>query len=203
MRILALADEPDKRLWEHLDKTLLEGVDLVISCGDLPAEYLSFLTCFTHAPILYVHGNHDIKYLDNPPEGCECIDDRIVKVNGIRIMGLGGSIKYKKQDHFMYTERKMRARIRDLRFRLFLNKGVDIVVTHAPPRGVGDGDDFAHMGFECFKPLMTKYKPRFLLHGHMHSDYTHAFIRERLYDQTRVINAGPKVFIEIDTADRG
>ena len=59
MKLLLLADEPNPRLWDHLDRRLLEGVNLVLSCGDLPASYLSFLTCFTDAPILYVHGNHD------------------------------------------------------------------------------------------------------------------------------------------------
>ena len=54
MRVLAIADVADKRLWDMLDRRLLEGVELVLSCGDLPAEYLSFLTCFTRAPILYV-----------------------------------------------------------------------------------------------------------------------------------------------------
>ena len=62
MKILLLADQADPMLWEHLDKRRLEGVELILSCGDLPAEYLSFLTCFTTAPILYIHGNHDGKY---------------------------------------------------------------------------------------------------------------------------------------------
>ena len=62
MKILLLADQAEPSLWEHLDRRKLEGVELVLSCGDLPAEYLSFLTCFTAAPILYVHGNHDGRY---------------------------------------------------------------------------------------------------------------------------------------------
>jgi len=69
MRILLLADEPDVRLWDHLDRSLLEDIELVISCGDLPGEYLSFITCFTSAPILYVHGNHDERYEKRTPEG--------------------------------------------------------------------------------------------------------------------------------------
>ena len=94
MKIMALADKPDKMLWDHLDKRLLEGVDLILSCGDLPAEYLSFLTCFTHAPVLYVHGNHDERYAEKPPEGCVCIEDQIYKFGGVRILGLGGSMRY-------------------------------------------------------------------------------------------------------------
>ena len=77
MKILLLADQAEPTLWEHLDKRKLEGVELVLSCGDLPASYLSFLTCFTSAPILYIRGNHDDRYDKHPPEGCECIEDQV------------------------------------------------------------------------------------------------------------------------------
>ena len=87
MRILALSDTPDKQLWDYLDRRLLDGVDLVLSCGDLPAEYLSFLTCFTNATILYVHGNHDTRYERQPPEGCICIEDSIYVHDGVRRLG--------------------------------------------------------------------------------------------------------------------
>ena len=106
MRILLLADQADPNLWEHLDKRKLEGVDLVLSCGDLPAAYLSFLTCFTPAPILYIHGNHDGRYEKNPPEGCTCIEDTIYVHNGVRILGLGGCMRYNRGQH-QYTEKQM------------------------------------------------------------------------------------------------
>ena len=93
MKILLLADQAEPTLWEHLDKRKLEGVELVLSCGDLPASYLSFLTCFTPAPILYIRGNHDDRYDKHPPEGCECIEDQVVTVGGLRILGLGGSMR--------------------------------------------------------------------------------------------------------------
>ena len=97
MKILLLADQAEPSLWEHLDRRKLEGVELVLSCGDLPAEYLSFLTCFTAAPILYVHGNHDGRYAKKPPEGCICIEDTVYTHNGLRILGLGGSMRYRQE----------------------------------------------------------------------------------------------------------
>ncbi len=106
MKLLLLADEPNPRLWDHLDRRLLEGVELVLSCGDLPASYLSFLTCFTNAPILYVHGNHDTRYDLYPPEGCICIEDQVYVHNGLRILGMGGSMRY-KPGTYQYTEREM------------------------------------------------------------------------------------------------
>ena len=76
MKILFLADIESKFLWDYFDKSKLEGVDLIISCGDLSANYLSFLATFTHAPILYVRGNHDGRYEQKPPEGCIDIEPK-------------------------------------------------------------------------------------------------------------------------------
>ena len=77
MRILAIADEESKYLWDFFEKEKLEGIDLILSSGDLNPRYLSFLATFTSAPVLYVHGNHDDKYDSNPPEGCICIEDSV------------------------------------------------------------------------------------------------------------------------------
>ena len=112
MRILALSDEPSQRLWGDLCRQSLAGVDLILSAGDLPAKYLSFLTCFTDAPIVYVPGNHDDRYLKEPPEGCLCADNKLVMVRGVRILGLGGSRRYRPDGWYMYTEKEMRRRIR-------------------------------------------------------------------------------------------
>ena len=136
MKILAVSDEESPALWDYYVPGRLDGVDLIISCGDLNAKYLSFLVTMRNVPLLYVHGNHDTNYSIVPPEGCDCIDDQIVVYNGIRILGLGGCPRYHRGDH-QYTEQEMRRRIRRLRFRLKRLGGVDIVVTHAPPRGVG------------------------------------------------------------------
>ena len=54
MRILAIADEESKYLWDYFQKEKLEGIDLILSSGDLNPNYLSFLATFTTAPVLYV-----------------------------------------------------------------------------------------------------------------------------------------------------
>ena len=86
MRIMVIADEESSWLWDHFEKEKLAGVDLIISCGDLHPHYLSFLTTFTSAPVLYVHGNHDDKYEQVPPEGCTCIEDQIFVYEGIQAL---------------------------------------------------------------------------------------------------------------------
>ena len=95
MKILVLADEECKSLWDYFDRSKLEGIDLILSCGDLSPHYLSFIATFTSAPVLYVHGNHDGCYETSPPEGCLCIENQIYVHKGVRILGLGGSMRYK------------------------------------------------------------------------------------------------------------
>ncbi|MDD6614576.1 MAG: metallophosphoesterase [Lachnospiraceae bacterium] len=188
MRIMVIADEESKSLWDHFDKKKLEGIDLIISCGDLHPHYLSFLATFTSAPVLYVHGNHDDKYEQVPPEGCTCIDDQVFVYEGIRILGLGGSMRYSYGTH-QYTEKEMRKRISRLRFQLFWRRGFDILVTHAPAYQLNDGRDLPHQGFKAFLDLIEKYKPKFFIHGHVHMTYGAQHKRCDKYQDTHVINA--------------
>ena len=188
MKVLAVSDEESKYFWDHYRPGKLDGIDLILSAGDLKGEYLSFLVTMANRPLLYVHGNHDGNYAVKPPEGCDCIDDKLIVVNGLRILGLGGCRKY-NHGQYQYTEKKMRQRIRRLWWKLYRAGGVDIVLTHAPPAGVGDAEDMAHRGFEAFLPLMEKYKPAYLVHGHVHKNYSPSFTRVRQYADTKVINA--------------
>ena len=188
MRILAIADEESAYLWDHFEKSKLENIDLIISCGDLEPTYLSFLATFTSAPVVYVHGNHDTKYDKIQPEGCTCIDDKIFVYKGIRILGLGGSMRY-KPGAYQYTERDMRKRIGKLWFKLLRHRGFDILVTHAPAYQLNDGRDLPHQGFKAFVALIEKYRPKFFLHGHVHMSYGRNHKRYDKYQDTHVINA--------------
>ena len=170
MKILAIADEESKLLWDFFDKSYFEGIDLIISCGDLIPRYLSFLVTLVGVPVLYVHGNHDGKYEQIPPEGCTCIEDTIFEYKGVRILGLGGSMRYRPGPH-QYTEKQMRKRVKKLWFQLFRKGGFDILVTHAPAYQMNDGRDLPHQGFQVFRELIEKYRPKFFLHGHVHMSY--------------------------------
>ena len=203
MRILAISDEPSARLWGDQCRKALEDVDLILSAGDLPSAYLSFLTCFTSAPVVYVHGNHDDHYAQKPPEGCLCADGKIIEIKGIRILGLGGSLRYRPDAVNMYTEREMAGRIASLRRSLRATGGFDILLTHAPIRGLGDDDHPSHRGFECFGPLLDRYHPAVMIHGHMHQAYSAFFQRQREYYGVPVINASTSwVFDLPETPDR-
>jgi Icc-related predicted phosphoesterase len=188
MRILTVADEEAKYLYDFYQSGRLDEYDLIISCGDLHRHYLEFLVTMAHCPVLYVHGNHDEDYDKYPPGGCECIADQIYVYKGVRILGLGGSFKYRDGTH-MFTERQMRRRIRRLWFQLWYHKGFDILVTHAPAYGVNDLDDLPHRGFQCFLKLLEKYKPKYFIHGHVHRNYGIKIPRVCKREETTIVNA--------------
>ena len=196
MKILFLSDEECPALWDYYVPGRLADYQLIISCGDLKPSYLSFLVTMARCPVLYVHGNHDTRYRDNPPEGCDCIDGKVVEYNGIRIMGLGGCRKYHPGDH-QYTDRQMRGRILKLRWPLRKARGIDILVTHAPAEGLGDAEDVAHWGFPSLRTFLDRYRPAYHVHGHVHMTYGQNISRTMDYNGTTIINAYERYTLEL------
>ena len=196
MRILLLADEESRYYWDFFEKSKLDGIDLIISCGDLAPQYLSFLATYSKVPILYVHGNHDHCYDETPPDGCICIDDDVYVYNGIRIMGLGGSMCYNFST-YQYTEKEMLRRYRRLKRKIKKAGGVDIFIAHSPAYQLNDSEDLPHTGFKVFLDILDEQKPKVFAHGHVHINYGRDFKRESSYNDTKVINAFEKYIIEI------
>ncbi len=196
MRILLLADEESKYYWDFFEKSKLDGIDLIISCGDLAPQFLSFLATFAKVPVLYIHGNHDYCYDDTPPDGCICIDDDVYIYEGVRIMGLGGCMSY-NYGPYQFTQDEMKKRVKKLRRKIKKAGGIDILVTHAPAYKLNDSEDLPHTGFEAFTEVMDAYKPKLFAHGHVHINYGRDFKRDSMYNETRVINAFEKFIVEL------
>ena len=196
MKILAISDRVEPQLYEHFRVEQFDGIDLVLSCGDLPADYLSFLVTMLNVPVYYVRGNHDTYMDGQQPEGCIDLDAKLVRFRGLRIMGFEGSNWYNGKPH-QYTERQMCHKILKVRPKLWWHKGVDIIITHAPPRHIHDAEDPCHRGFECFRHLIDKYAPRFFVHGHMHLNYTLNKERITQIDATKVINSYGHFIFEV------
>lgn len=201
MKILALSDVKAKKLYDYYRPGCLREYDLIIACGDLPKYYLEFFVTMARCPVFYVHGNHDDSFADNPPEGCECIDGDLVVYQGIRILGLGGSYRY-KDGRNMYTERQMKRRIWKLMPKIWRHKGFDILVAHAPARNHNDFDYLSHRGFECFCTLLKKYQPKYFFHGHIHRNYGIRIPQKSKFEDTVVINAYEYCEIEYEKKDR-
>lgn len=188
MKILAVSDVEAKYYYDYYTPGKLDEFDLILSCGDLHREYLEFLVTMAHCPVLYVHGNHDDRFELRPPEGCVCVDDQIVVVNGVRVLGLGGSQRY-KPSKWMFTEKEMKRRVCKLLPSILWHRGFDILLTHAPARHINDTDYITHRGFECFVKLLDKCRPKYFIHGHVHMNYGAHIPRKELRGDTTIINA--------------
>jgi uncharacterized protein len=207
MRILCVSDQVDPLVYSPRMRERFRDVDLVLSAGDLPPEYLGFITSMLNKDLVYVMGNHDLgeleargvsRWIDAAPDSVDASTGatdagfRIRRMEGLIILGLPGSMLYNNGPN-QYSEFSMSLRIALLAPRLFLNKllrgrAVDLVLTHASPQGIHDREDRCHRGFKCFLWLMRAFKPRWLVHGHIHL-YDLADVRISRYHETTVINA--------------
>lgn len=194
-RILVLSDEVDRRYYQNWNEHTFDGIDLIIACGDLSARYLEFIATMFRGDVFYVPGNHDESYVTNPPLGCICIDNKLVKWRGLRILGLGGSMGFKNSP-YQFTEQQMQKRASKLRYTIRKNKGFDILVTHAAAKGHHDGKDLCHQGFEAFNYLIQQYKPAYFFHGHLHLYYGD-YPRQYQIGNTIVTNAFKSFIVDV------
>ncbi|GHU88788.1 serine/threonine protein phosphatase [Clostridia bacterium] len=186
MKVLLVGDKESAYVWDHFDRKNFAGVECVLSCGDLSAHYLEFIVTMLSVPLYYVPGNHDKTYDKNPPGGCTCVDGKLTDIGGLSVLGFGGC-RAANRDIHQYTEGDMRRRVRKT-LPSVRRRGFDILLTHAPSFGLGDGKDQFHQGFECFRELLETYKPRYQIYGHQHKAYGFTPPPEGFGD-TRLINA--------------
>jgi Icc-related predicted phosphoesterase len=194
VRLLAVSDEVEPQLLDERTVEAQGRVDLVIGCGDLPADYLDALSTIYAAPLVFVRGNHDPPGRQGDYLHAAEIDGRVVRERGLLIAGLEGSIRYSDGAH-QYTERQMMAKVRALRLRLRL-RHPDILITHGPPAGVNEGTDAPHRGLLAVRRAVEWMRPRLLLHGHVHP-YGREISREGQIGETRVINVVGHRLIEL------
>ena len=187
LKILAVSDFVDESLTKMVEDKTLEPVDLIISCGDLAPEYLSFLRNKLEKPLFYVKGNHDIRYTQSNLLGCENIHAKLVRFKTLNILGLEGSIWYSGGVN-QYTDKQMDKILFRMWFSLWKKGDVNIVVTHAPPRGIHDGPDHCHTGFDSFLKFIDKRKPDYFIHGHIHKEFKNLEQRTTVVNSTKVIN---------------
>lgn len=201
MKILCVSDTVVQQMENaaHLRRRY-HDIDVIVSCGDMPSYYLEFITSVLNVPLLYVRGNHDEGYTNNPPGG-EDLHNRIYTYGGITFMGLEGSIRY-NNGLIQYSDPEMLGFVMGkaipLRYRRWkYGHGVDILVTHSPAQGIHDLDDLPHNGFHSLLKYMEWYRPRYMLHGHVHT-FDRRDIVETKYHDTTIMNINPVTVLEID-----
>lgn len=196
LKLLTVSDFVDKSLTKMVEDKTLEPVDLIISCGDMEPEYLSFLRDRLDKPLFYVKGNHDIRYTQFNPMGCDNIHAKVVQFKTLNILGLEGSMWYNGGLN-QYTDKEMRKMIFGMWFSIWRKGGIHLVVTHAPPKGIHDAKDRCHMGFQSFARLIEKRNPQIFLHGHIHKEFKTREDRITTVNETKVINTCGYTIIEV------
>lgn len=197
MKVLLVADEESRYIWDHFDREAFRGVELIVSCGDLKRDYLNFLVTMLPVPLVYVPGNHDGSFMQDPPAGCIDLEKRMFVYKGLRFIGFGGA-KSPRRAPCHYTEGRMRLRLWRRLPEIFLRRGVDVLVTHAPAEGLGDGADSFHQGFRVFRDILDRYRPRYFIHGHQHLTYNAMQKRILQHGETTVVNAYGHYILDIE-----
>lgn len=201
MKILCVSDMVPPQMESAANlRRRYNDIELIISCGDLPSAYLEFLTSVLPAPMMYVRGNHDEHYTEKPPGGDD-LHKRVVTYNGLTIAGLEGSMRYNR-GNIQYTDAEMMMMVLQMGPQLRLRRmkhgyGADIFVAHSPAKGIHDAPDLPHNGFTSFLRFMDWYRPRYMLHGHVHT-YDRRNTTRTQYNETCIMNINPVTVLEIE-----
>lgn len=199
MQILTISDEIVPAIYSLNVKQRFPEVGMILSCGDLPYYYIEFVVTMLSVPCFYIHGNHDTPEIHedgktvDEARGAVNLEGRGVRHAGLSIAGLGGCLRYKPDGTNMYTDAEMMRRAwRLVPWMLFNNyrygSYLDVLITHAPPLGIHNGPDYPHRGFRAFLWLMDRFRPRYLIHGHIHLSYGYDGGVMSTYGDTTVIN---------------
>jgi Icc-related predicted phosphoesterase len=205
MKILAVSDNvlPHMESASFLKREFAD-VELIISCGDLPAAYLEMIASTLNLPLFFVRGNHDTQYTEDKPGG-DNLHGRLIKFRGLTFAGLEGSPRYNNEP-IQYSDSEMFRMVLGLApfllpRRLRYGYGVDVMVTHAPPRDVHDMPDRAHRGFASLRTMLRLYRPRYMLHGHVDTWDRRRPTRTQ-FAGTDIININPSKVLSIDKLER-
>ena len=201
MKILCVSDTVVPQLESAVNlRRRYNDIQLIVSCGDMPASYLEFITTVLNIPLFYVRGNHDERYEEKPPGG-ENLHRRVIEHQGLTFAGLEGSMKY-RNGVAQYTDMEMDWMVTQMGVGLGLRRwqqghGIDVLVTHSPPFGIHDKSDLAHRGFKGLLRFMDWYRPRYMLHGHVHT-WDRRDTVTTCYNDTCVMNINPFTVLEIE-----
>jgi len=195
-KILAISDNHILKQYSIEQMNFMfKDIDFIISCGDVSYEYLDYVVSILNKEMLYVNGNHVYGNNENKKScGGRNIDGKLIKFRGMKVLGLDGSRVYSFGKH-QYSENDMKYRVAKLIPKLIF--GVDLVISHSPPRGIHDKEDHVHKGFRVFNDIIRLTSPRLWLHGHIHLR-NHTEKQESIVGQTKIINVYGYKIIDIE-----
>jgi hypothetical protein len=174
IRLLAVSDCVDPALEHAVNRDALGRLDAIVGCGDLEPAYLGFLGDAFRVPVAYVRGNHDrgghwAETAARAPQ--HLASGRLVEVGGVTVAPFewpGLRPDRAMRDEWMAWRDVLRVGRGLLRRRLRGRRSPILVVSHAPPRGVGDhAANRYHLGYAAYRWLLDRLQPPLWLHGHV------------------------------------
>ncbi|MFI3257412.1 MAG: metallophosphoesterase [Spirochaetales bacterium] len=225
MKILCVSDQIDPLVYSSEAKEYFKDIDIILCAGDLAMEYVDYIVSTLNKPTYFVFGNHNLeefcfyhKY-ETTSTYCQNISDNLryshgatylgfktAKEQNVLMAGCSGSMRY-NNGLAQYTENQMFFQLIKMIPRLLYNKirygrYIDIFLTHASPLGIHDKQDLCHKGFACYRWFIKKFKPKYMIHGHIHLyDLQEKRISE--WNSTTVINAFSHYVLEYEVPHNG
>lgn len=210
IRVLAVSDQVDPRIYSASIRERMRDAQVVFGCGDLPASYLEFLADALDRPVYFVFGNHLEEATREPggdlyqPMGSVDLGGRVVRDrwSGLILAGIPGSPRYAENEPMQFTEFQISRMLWKMTPRLLWNRirhgrALDILITHSPPRDLGDREDLPHRGFKAIRAFIKRWRPKYMLHGHVHLyDRSEPFILT--FEDTTIINVYPYRVLDLD-----
>ncbi len=221
VRILCISDDVDALVYSSGIQARFAHIDMILSAGDLYFNYYNYIVSMLNKPLYFVFGNHNLKHLRDyrksagdvrigdgvdlhkrPAGGGTYVGDKVLYLKKYRLIiaGLGGCKRYScgpnQFSEFQMLGKMLKMLPRLLWNRIFHGRCLDILLTHAAPQGINDREDPCHKGFKVFLWFMRTFKPRYLLHGHIHL-YDINRPRVAHYQGTQVINVYSRYELEL------
>lgn len=216
MKILCVSDQIDPLVYSSAAKDYFKDIDLVLCAGDLPMEYVDYIVSVLNKPTYFVFGNHNLEEFHyyhgkrdtsfiaaaagdlTHAHGAVYAGFKVLRENKLLIAGTSGSIRYNNGE-CQYTDREMFFAHKDdspsFVQQAALRPLCGYFLTHSPPLGIHDKEDRCHRGFACFLWFLRKFKPTYMVHGHIHL-YDLQEKRVTQWNSTTVINAYSHYVIE-------
>jgi hypothetical protein len=207
IRWLAVSDDPDPALEHETNRTGLGPIDAIVGAGDLEPDYLGFLGDAFAVPISFVRGNHD--HGGRWSEAVATFAPKPLRTG--RIHGVTGlpvaALEWPGLRHGDRRRHDGTAWLDALRVsgrRLVPGSPAAghpvVVLSHAPPRGLGDrAVDPYHVGFDGYRWLLDRWRPPLWIHGHVPPASVEGWRLE--HDGTAVLNVTGAVLLEFQPPD--
>lgn len=177
MKFVVISDTHGK----HDSLTVPDG-DVLLHAGDMSVrgelhelrDFNDWLTKLPHNQKLFIPGNHDFCFEDEEVSReamdslqARCLIDDLVEIDGVKIWGAPWQPEFFNWAFNLKRGQPLREKWQ------MIPDDVDILVTHGPPRGIGDEvyPQCETVGCRELRKRVKEIQPSYHIFGHIHEGY--------------------------------